>query len=122
MHNRESTAPQEEGTSNCSDCLARLGREIVEINHLNGWNVTSPENWSDTYRIPAMLALIHSEVSEALEAFRNDDKADFEEEIADIIIRTLDLSTGLGIQTDECLRRKMDTNRRRGHKHGGKRV
>ncbi|MDP7132644.1 MAG: hypothetical protein QF437_19265, partial [Planctomycetota bacterium] len=75
MHNRESTAPQEEGTSNCSDCLARLGREIVEINHLNGWNVTSPENWSDTYRIPAMLALIHSEVSEALEAFRNDDKA-----------------------------------------------
>jgi NTP pyrophosphatase (non-canonical NTP hydrolase) len=37
--------------------------------------------------VPEKLCLIHSEVSEALEAHRKDDKENFAEEIADIIIR-----------------------------------
>ena len=47
------------------------------------------------YKIPAVLALVHSEVSEALEAFRIDDKENFIEELADVVIRVLDLSEGL---------------------------
>lgn len=102
--------------------LNQLGSEILEINKANGWNVMTPENWEDTYKIPAVLALITSETSEALEAFRNNDKDNFAEECADQIIRILDLTAGLGIDIDMILRAKLDKNKRRGYRHGGKRV
>jgi len=102
--------------------LNKLGSEILEINKANGWNVTTPENWEDTYKIPAVLALITSETSEALEAFRNNDKDNFAEECADQIIRILDLTAGLEIDIDMILRAKLDKNKRRGYRHGGKRV
>lgn len=102
--------------------LNELGSEILEINKANGWNVTTPENWEDTYKIPAVLALITSETSEALEAFRNNDKDNFAEECADQIIRILDLTAGLEIDIDMILRVKLDKNKRRGYRHGGKRV
>lgn len=46
--------------------LVGLAAEINEINRANGWEVLEPEQWTDPYKIPALLALIHSEVSEAL--------------------------------------------------------
>ena len=51
--------------------LNKLATEIIEINTANGWNCTKPEQWEDTYKVPAILALIHTEVSEAVEAFRH---------------------------------------------------
>ena len=105
-----------------SEHLTRLAREIIEINTANGWNVLRPEHWSDTYKIPAILALIHSEVSEALEAFRHDDKANFQEELADILIRVLDCAGGLDIDLDVAVRTKMDKNRTRDFRHGGKKL
>lgn len=77
----------------------------------------------DTYRIPAILALIHSEVSEALEEFRKAHRIEhFGEELADVIIRVLDCTAGLGIDIDAAVRAKLEVNRTRGFKHGGKRV
>lgn len=102
--------------------LNKLGQEINEINRANGWNVTTPEQWEDPYKIPAILALITSETSEALEAFRKDDKLNFAEECADQIIRVLDLTAGLGIDIDAEVRRKLEKNKLRGYRHGGKRV
>lgn len=102
--------------------LNELGREIIEINRNNGWNVTQPVDWLDTYKVPAVLALIHSEVSEALEAFRKDDACNFEEELADVLIRVLDLTAGLHLNIDQAVRLKMEKNKTRGHKHGGKRI
>jgi NTP pyrophosphatase (non-canonical NTP hydrolase) len=67
-----------------------------------------------------MLALIHSEVSEALEAFRVGDRENFEEELADIAIRLLDLAGGLHINLDQRIAEKMEKNRKRGFRHGGK--
>lgn len=67
--------------------LNELGKQIIEINTANGWNCTTPDDWKYAYKIPAVLALITSETSEALEAFRKDDKANFAEECADQIIR-----------------------------------
>ncbi len=99
-----------------------LGREIVRINEANGWNVTKPEDWADTYKIPGVLALIHSEISEALEAFRSDDRENFAEEMADTLIRVLDCSTGLGIDMVATVEAKLEKNRGRGFRHGGKRV
>ena len=73
-------------------------------------------------RIASLLCLIHSEVSEALEELR-EDKADlsgFSSELADIIIRTLDLAEWLGIDMEEAIRTKVDYNNTRPHRHGGK--
>ena len=102
--------------------IKQIGSEIIEINTANGWNVTKPEDWQDTYKVPGVLALIHSEVSEALEAFRIDDKAHFEEELADVFIRLLDCSTGLGLDLESAVKAKMAKNRQRAFRHGGKRL
>lgn len=102
--------------------LNDLAKEIIEINTANGWNCTKPEQWADTYKIPAILALITSETSEALEAFRKNDKENFAEECADQIIRILDLTGGLEIDIDSAIRAKLEKNKTRGFKHGGKRV
>jgi NTP pyrophosphatase (non-canonical NTP hydrolase) len=100
----------------------QLGSEINEINRANGWQVCQPQDWQDTYKIPGVLALIHSEVSEALEAFRNGDQTNFSEELADVIIRVLDCASGLGLDLDSEVVKKLEKNRQRGYKHGGKRV
>lgn len=96
--------------------------------------------------IGEMLCLIHSEVSEALEADRkekyctesigyatlnygNDDfviaykdhvKGTFEEEIADIIIRVLDLAAFKKIDIETHVKAKMRFNSLREYKHGKK--
>ena len=102
--------------------LNELGKEIIEINRANGWNVTTPADWQHTYKIPGVLALIHSEASEALEAFRVDDKENFAEELADVVIRVLDCASGLEIDLDKAVQDKLIKNRSRGYRHGGKRV
>lgn len=102
--------------------LGDLAREVIAINTANGWNVLKPEQWSDTYKVPAILALIHSEASEALEAFRKNDPINFAEELADVVIRVLDCAEGLGIDLDAEVARKLEKNRKRSYRHGGKRV
>lgn len=102
--------------------LEKLGQEIIAINTANGWNVLKPSEWREDYKIPAILALITSEVSEALEAFRKNDPINFAEELADVVIRTLDCAAGLGIDMDAEIARKLDKNRARSFRHGGKRV
>jgi len=102
--------------------LSDLGKEIVSINKANGWDCAKPEEWEDTnYKIPALIALIQSEASEALEAFRKDDKENFIEEMADVIIRVLDCTAGLGMDIQAAITAKLEKNRMRGFRHGGKR-
>lgn len=103
--------------------LNELGKEILKINLNNGWDVSQPGDWTaSAYKLPAKLALITSEVSEALEAFRKDDSLNFAEELADTLIRVLDLSAGLGLDMDAAVRLKLEKNKGRGYRHGGKRV
>jgi NTP pyrophosphatase (non-canonical NTP hydrolase) len=102
--------------------MNKLAAEIIEINTANGWNCTKPEEWKDTYKVPAILALVHTEVSEAVEAFRHDDKENFIEELADVIIRVLDCAGGLGMDIDAAICAKLEKNKTRGFRHGGKRV
>lgn len=101
--------------------LNELAQTIIAINRANGWNVVTPDDWNQEYKIPAVIALIQSEPSEALEAFRHNDRENFEEELADTIIRVLDLCAGLGIDIDSAVIAKLEKNGQRGFKHGGKR-
>lgn len=81
--------------------------------------------------IPEKLALIHSEVSEALEAYRDGlmgttvlsdspKPEGFPVELADVVIRIADLCGFLGIDLQEAIERKMAYNRLRPYRHGGK--
>ncbi|KXZ40035.1 NTP pyrophosphatase, house-cleaning of non-canonical NTPs [Alkalithermobacter thermoalcaliphilus JW-YL-7 = DSM 7308] len=70
--------------------------------------------------IATRLALIQSEVSEALEELRKGDMENFKEELADICIRIFDLSGGLKIDLEEKILEKMKKNESRGYKHGKK--
>jgi NTP pyrophosphatase (non-canonical NTP hydrolase) len=104
------------------DKLDELAAEIRGANRGNGWNVTEADDWDASYKIPAVLALIHSEVSEALEAFRKDDPDNFMEELADIQIRLLDLAGAFTEEFTDVVERKVEINRGRGYRHGGKRI
>ncbi|MDY6957775.1 MAG: MazG-like family protein [Halobacteriota archaeon] len=90
-----------------------LAKEIHEnaVNH--GW-------WDSPRTVPELLCLVHSEVSEALEAHRNHDKENFAEELADIIIRVFDMAVGLGIDIQEEVIKKHLVNVQRPYRHGGK--
>ena len=68
--------------------------------------------------IAARLMLIVSEVSEALEALRNEKKDSFKEELADVAIRLGDLCGGIGIDLEKEIIKKMDKNKDRPYKHG----
>lgn len=66
------------------------------------------------------LALIHSEVSEALDAHRNDDSINFSEECADIAIRLFHLCYDLNINLEKMIEYKMKVNEQRPINHGRK--
>lgn len=100
-----------------------LGAEIHETNVEKGfWN--EPEVM-DKY--VAKIALIHSELTEVLEALRKSQGTDkVTEEFADVLIRTFDLYATL-VDAGEAdprlwqvMRNKMDTNKARVMKHGNR--
>lgn len=80
----------------------------------------------DELVIGQKLLLMHSEISEALEALRAPIKQDqhlptrisLHVELADIVIRIMDLSGKLNVPLGEIIVEKMAFNKSRPHKHG----
>jgi NTP pyrophosphatase (non-canonical NTP hydrolase) len=111
---------------------------VAAVNHANGW-------YDDSRTFGDDVALLHSEVSEALEAFRrwgavdatgNDCATTVDgvhlhgarpckpegvgSELADVFIRLLDTCSRYGIDLADEFERKIQFNASRGHRHGGK--
>ena len=125
--------------------INELSKKIHSNNKAKGF-------YDSEKNIGEILALIHSEVSEALECdrkdkyaipigtksadtigncFENDDTAfqiefevwvkdTFEDELADIMIRVMDLAAFKGINLETHIKAKMRYNALRPHKHGNK--
>lgn len=117
--------------------------ELAQGIHLNA---KSKGFFDEPKNIGEMIALIHSEASEALEADRKDHfttanmdavngwvldddfkfsfseqvKNTFEDELADIMIRVMDLAAFKNIDLEAHIKAKMRYNSLREHKHGKK--
>jgi NTP pyrophosphatase (non-canonical NTP hydrolase) len=80
------------------------------------------KGWHDqTREVGTALSLIHAEVSEALEADRrNEGKERVAEELADVCIRIFDFSVEYGLDLETAILTKMEVNKGRTYKHGGK--
>jgi NTP pyrophosphatase (non-canonical NTP hydrolase) len=86
---------------------------------------------ADDVDIPERLANIHAEVSEAFEDYRdgvmetwykeNGKPCGFPSEMADIVIRVMDLCEAIGIDLEHEIEVKHAYNKTRAYRHGGKR-
>jgi NTP pyrophosphatase (non-canonical NTP hydrolase) len=71
--------------------------------------------------IDTMLLRIHSEVSEASEAARDENMKELAEEMADIFIRLVNVCEVMEIDLEEEVKKKHDKNLLRKRLHGRKR-
>ncbi len=128
--------------------IKQLQQRVGEINAANGWRSTNEAALDDKARVNAQitrLALITTEVAEAIEELRNGHAVDetyypdahafavgpgaapfkpegVPSELADIVIRALDAAGAWNIDLEEIIEEKLAYNVTRGHRHGGKAV
>lgn len=91
-----------------------LQAEVNETARLHGFH----ENDNNELHIPAALALIHDEVSEALRAHRKMKIDELPAELADIVLRTMDLAAVMKINLGDAIIAKHLVNQKREFKHG----
>lgn len=106
--------------------LNELSKEIHKNAVEHGW-------WDEERGFPEIVALCHSELSEALEEYRNGRMPDevyhgnggkpegIPIELADVIIRIFDYCGYAGIDIDTAVTHKHEYNKSRPYRHGGKR-
>lgn len=89
------------------------------------------KGWYDNERdFSEYIANIHAELSELFEAYRkgtlnqecdkNNGMTCFEEELADIVIRVLDMSEKFNVDIGNAVLKKHEYNKTRKYRHGGK--
>ena len=84
-----------------------------EIAKSKGW-------WDKPRNDGELIALMHSELSEALEGLREGDMENVAEEMADVVIRVMDFCEAKQIDLSMEIVKKMQKNKLRSYRHGGK--
>lgn len=122
---------------NCMNCrygwMSNGKKPCLKCEHQNNWvtsirigsligkaheNAVDHGFWDIPREFGTMIALVHSELSEALEADRKGDKEHVAEELADVFIRLADLCGGLEIDIESAILAKMEKNKDRPRMHG----
>mgnify|MGYP001563192199 FL=1 len=93
-------------------------RKFIDESH----KIAREKGWWEGQRNDGeLIALMHSELSEALEAMRNHgSQEDIAEELADCCIRIFDYCGARGIDLQKAIGKKIKKNRSRPYKHGNK--
>lgn len=119
-----------------------LVKQIHKLATEKGW-------WDSPRSTPECIALMHSELSEALEEYRNDKPAIYQNineyysvystpenpswdatkkpegelvELADTVIRIMDYCGAKGYDLEQAINLKNEYNKTRGYRHGGKKA
>lgn len=107
--------------------FSEMQKKAYETACLKGWH-DKPVTFGE------MIALVHSELSEALEEhragrktnetyYREDGKPEgIPSELADVVIRLLDICGYLNIDLEAAIIEKMQFNEGRPYRHGGKKL
>lgn len=121
--------------------INEIQKEVHETNVRKGWwdkyagrQAMAGKRWPPieltTDEMLSKLALVTSEVAEAMEdvrvgkmttTYEEDGKpVGFPSELADIVIRVLDIAESQGVNLEKEIRIKLDYNKTRKHRHGAK--
>jgi NTP pyrophosphatase (non-canonical NTP hydrolase) len=102
--------------------------ELAQSIHNNavahGW-------WDEERSVAEIVALCHSELSEALEAYRNGEPLEWDNngkpdgiavELIDCVIRVFDYLAKEQVDIEKIILTKHEFNKSRPYKHGGKKI
>lgn len=115
-----------------SKTITQWQQDVHDTARDKGW---WPEDEVTVSEIACKLALVHSEISEALEELRRSDNLalrweinapdkpeGFVVELADAVIRIMDLCGALGLDLEAAIACKAEYNAGRSFRHGGKSI
>ena len=91
--------------------ITNIQKEVHELAKEKGW-------WDKPRSSLEVHALIHSEMSEATEAVREDNSTKEMFELADVIIRILDYAEYKGWDMQNVIEMKHEYNKNRPYRHG----